>query len=129
MHERVHAARVARLATVSAEGHPHVVPCCFALKGDAIVSAVDAKPKSTMALRRLANIESHPAVSLVVDHYSDDWDELWWVRIDGEARILDGASEREDALDVLARKYRQYTIDRPRGAVIVIEPTIWRTWP
>src|SRR4051812_30954340 len=82
MRRRVHDARVARLATVTSEGRPHVVPCCFVLagNGDVMYSAVDGKPKSTLELRRLANIHAHPHASLLVDHYADDWSALWWVR-------------------------------------------------
>lgn len=53
-------ARIARLATVTAEGLPHVVPVVFAVDGDIVYTAVDGKPKSTTRLRRLANIERNP---------------------------------------------------------------------
>jgi len=125
---RVTAARVARLATVTPEGRAHLVPCCFAMLGNTIVSAVDGKPKSTPALRRLANIATHPHVSMVIDRYDDDWSQLWWVRVDGTAHTLTSGSEYEASLDALAEKYRQYIDDRPQGAVIVIEPTTWRSW-
>ena len=104
------------------------MPCCFAVHGDKIVSAVDGKPKSTLALRRLDNLAAHPHVSLVVDHYDDDWSQLWWVRVDGPAATLESGPEYEAALDALASKYPQYRADRPRGAVIVIEPATWRSW-
>ncbi|HXH56271.1 TIGR03668 family PPOX class F420-dependent oxidoreductase [Iamia sp.] len=127
---RVEAARVGRLATITPEGRPHMVPCCFALVGDAIVSAVDAKPKSTTALRRLDNIRAHPALSLLVDRYDDaDWTQLWWVRVDGTARVVTAGPERETALDALAAKYPQYRSLRPPGAVIVIEHLAWHAWP
>lgn len=129
MWELVHEARVARLATVTAEGLPHIVPCCFAMAGDTLWSAVDAKPKSTLALRRLDNLRRHPGVSLLVDHYEEDWDRLWWVRIDGTARVLTGADERERALDRLAAKYVHYAERRPPGAVIAVTITGWRSWP
>ena len=106
----------------------HVVPCCFAAVGATIVSAVDGKPKSRLELRRLDNIAVHPHVSLVVDHYDDNWSQLWWVRVDGAARTLTSGPEYEAALDVLAAKYLQYVVDRPEGAVIVIAPTTWRSW-
>jgi len=120
---------VARLATVTAEAGAHVVPCCFAiLNGGTIVSAVDGKPKSTTALKRLANIEQHRNVSLVVDHYADDWSELWWVRVDGNARVIASGKNYELALDALANKYSQYRDHRPQGPVIAIEPLAWRSW-
>ena len=76
LRERVSSARVGRLATVSPDGRPHVVPVCFARVGDELVTAVDAKPKSTAALTRLANVLAHPPVTLLVDHYDDDWSSL-----------------------------------------------------
>ena len=81
-------ARVARLATIGPDGRPHLVPIVFVLVDDVVWSAIDSKPKSTRALRRLDNIRSNPQVSLLVDHYSDDWAALWWVRVDGEARVV-----------------------------------------
>jgi PPOX class probable F420-dependent enzyme len=129
-HDRLAHARVGHLATVTAAGAPHVVPCRFAFLEGTIVSAVDGKPKSTNELRRLANIEANPAVSLVVDHYDDDdWTRLWWVRVDGRARVIDSGPEREPALDALAAKYPQYRELRPPGAVVEITPTTWRSWP
>ena len=97
MRERFRDARVGRLATVTDEGHPHVVPCCFALAADdeVVYSAVDAKPKSTLALRRLANLRAQPYASLLVDHYADDWSALWWIRVDGAGRVIDGGPERD----------------------------------
>src|SRR5688500_8117043 len=93
MRRRIDEARVGRLATVTPEGAPHVVPCCYVLAGETVYSAVDGKPKSTLALRRLANVMAHPATSLLVDHYDDDWSALWWVRLDGSARVLDATAD------------------------------------
>lgn len=129
MRARVAAARVGRLATVTPAGEPHVVPCCFVLDGDTILSAVDAKPKSTLALRRLDNLRARPRAALLVDHYDDDWATLWWVRADGDGRVIDAGAERERALDLLAAKYRQYRIRRPPGAVLAVAVTRWRAWP
>ncbi len=125
MRARLTAARVGRLATVKPDGTPHVVPCCFALDGDTIFSAVDAKPKSTLALQRLENIRAHPHASLVVDHYEDDWSQLWWVRVDGQARI----SNAPNAIELLQAKYPQYAETPPPGAVVAIDITRWRAWP
>jgi PPOX class probable F420-dependent enzyme len=132
MRRRLAAARVGRLATVTAGGGPHVVPCCFALAGavagDRIVSAVDAKPKTTPALRRLANLRARPRAALLVDHYDEDWSTLWWVRADGAGRVVEAGRERDEALDLLAAKYDQYARQRPPGAVVVIEVDGWRAW-
>jgi PPOX class probable F420-dependent enzyme len=128
MRARVAEARVGRLGTVTAEGRPHLVPCCFALDGVVAYSAVDGKPKSTLALRRLDNLRANPAVSLLVDQYDDDWSQLWWVRVDGRARVLDGGVEHLWALDVLGAKYAQYRQNRPPGAVVAIDIDTWRGW-
>ena len=85
-HARLSAARVGHLATVRPDGRPHVVACCFALQGDRLWTAVDAKPKATQRLQRLANVRAHPWASLLADHYEEDWDELWWVRADGAGK-------------------------------------------
>jgi PPOX class probable F420-dependent enzyme len=129
MRRRVGDARVGRLGTVTDDGRPHLVPCCFALDGDVLYSAVDAKPKSTMALRRLANLRANGAASLLVDHYDEDWSTLWWVRVDGRGRVIESGPERERALDLLTAKYEQYRRQRPPGAVVAIDASTWRAWP
>jgi PPOX class probable F420-dependent enzyme len=123
-------AKVARLATVTVDGKPHVVPCCFALAADRSVawSAVDGKPKSTAALRRLDNIAANPAAALLVDHYADDWSELWWVRVDGSAAVVTDEVERGEALDLLAERYPQYRAARPEGPVIRLTLQRWSGW-
>ncbi len=128
LRERVAGARVARLATVRPDGSPHVVPITFALVGDSIVSAVDHKPKKTTSLQRLRNIEAHPAVSVLVDHYQDDWSLLWWVRADGSADALDHGPVREQAIESLAAKYEPYRDRPPRGPVIVVNVARWSSW-
>src|SRR3954452_3561838 len=105
MRDHVATARVGRLATVRGDGQPHAVPVCFAFAGDEIVTAVDAKPKSTTALTRLDNVRAHRDVCLLVDHYDDDWSKLWWVRVDGAARVADLSDSYAAAL---ASKYDQY---------------------
>jgi len=126
---RLTSARVGYLATVTAQNQAHVVPCCFAIDGDTLYSAVDGKPKSTLALRRVQNIRSNEAVSLLVDHYDEDWGQLWWVRVDGRARTADEAGERQRALALLATKYEQYRSTPPPGPVLVIDIARWRMWP
>jgi PPOX class probable F420-dependent enzyme len=122
-------ARVARLATADAEGRPHVVAIVFALEGDQIVSAVDHKPKRTTRLRRLVNIEANPRVSVLADHYEDDWSSLWWARADGTARIVGpGVPAHERAVSSLAARYPQYRERRPSGSVIVVSVSRWSGW-
>ncbi len=125
---RFSGARVARLATVDAGARPHLVPVCFAVERDTVFTAVDAKPKTTNALRRLDNIAAHPAVSLLADEYFDDWTKLWWVRADGDARVVHSGSEHDDAIARLVAKYPQYRHRPPQGAVIVVDVRAWRGW-
>jgi PPOX class probable F420-dependent enzyme len=118
-------ARVARLATVGADGNPHVVPICFALDGDTLYTAVDAKPKSTRALRRLANIRANPRVEVVIDHYEDDWTRLWWVRLAGRARVVESDPR---GLELLRAKYPQYRDDPPPGPFVVVTVESRQEW-
>ena len=117
---RLAAARAGRLATVRPDGRPHVVVCCFALEGDQLWTAVDAKPKRSARLARLQNVRAHPHASLLADHYEEDWERLWWVRADGTAEVLEAGAERNRALAALAAKYEQYAQSPPGGPVIAI---------
>jgi PPOX class probable F420-dependent enzyme len=125
--ERFAAARVARLATLHG-GAPRLVPVTFAWLGGRLLWAVDdAKPKRGRRLRRLADIQADPRVSLLVDHYEDDWRRLWWVELQGTAAELDGAAAAA-ALDALAARYPPYAERRPPGPVVAVTPVTWRWW-
>jgi PPOX class probable F420-dependent enzyme len=128
-HDRVAAARIGRLATVTPEGRPHIVPCCFFLDDPTVYSAVDGKPKSTLALRRLENLAANPECTLLVDHYAEDWTTLWWIRIDGVGRVLHDGPERQRALGLLTTKFEQYRESPPPGAVVALDIESWRMWP
>lgn len=139
-------ARVARLATANARGVPHVVPIVFALAGECVYSVVDAKPKRSASLRRLANVRENPCVSVLVDHYDEDWEALWWARADGRGRVLDpggrragvdqaeglqdgadraGGDEARRAAQLLHERYPQ---QRAVGAVLAIDVERWTGW-
>lgn len=124
-------ARVARLGTITAVGRPHIVPCCFVLDGDVLYTGVDdVKEKTTSALRRLDNIRLHPAVTVLIDHYDDDWSTLWWIRLDGHARVVDpGSSEERFGMGLLAEKYEPYRTRPMPGPLISVEITRWLAWP
>ena len=126
--ENFRGARVARLATVSADGVPHLVPLVFACAGDTVYSAVDGKPKSGAPLRRLANIADNPAVCLLVDHFDDDWSQLWWARADGRARLIDDDDAAAGAIELLARRYPQYRTQPPPGPVLAVDVHRWSGW-
>jgi PPOX class probable F420-dependent enzyme len=132
MRRRVAEARVGRLATVRPSGEPHLVPICFALldadDGDVIVSGTDEKPKSTYSLRRLRNIAERPAVTLLVDHYEEEWERVWWVRVDGRGRVINDDAERERAVAALRAKYPQYEEVGIPGAVLAIDVDRWLGW-
>jgi PPOX class probable F420-dependent enzyme len=118
-------ARVARLATTGADGQPHLVPVTFASAGDLVYTAVDHKPKRTRNLRRLRNIADNPQVTLLADHYADDWAGLWWARADGTARVTD---HEPDAAALLSERYPQYRATPPEGPFIVISVRRWTGW-
>ncbi len=127
--QRFAAAWVARLSTVDSGGRPHLVPIVFALSGSTVYTAVDAKPKRGKPLRRLANIAANPRVSVLVDHYTEDWTSLWWVRADGAARVLAVTDpEGRVAVDLLTARYPQYRTEPPPGPVIAIDVDNWVHW-
>jgi PPOX class probable F420-dependent enzyme len=119
---------VARLATTDPDGRPHLVPIVFALDGDTLYSAVDAKPKHSRTLRRIENARERPDVTILVDHYDDDWSRLWWIRLRGRARVLDQGDELERALRLLAAKYPQYRDEPPGAPVLAVDVTDVRAW-
>lgn len=126
------AARIARLATADADGRPHVVPVCFTRRGDVLVSALDEKPKRVDPgdLRRFRNLRANPRAALVVDHYTENWDELGWVQVRGTADILepsDGA--HQPGVTALREKYEQYmTHELDARPLIQIEPGSVTSW-
>ncbi len=106
--ELLDACRVARLGTIAPDGRPRLLPVCYALAGEAVVMAVDEKPKRGGRLARLRDIERDARVSLLVDRYDDDWTRLAWVRVEGTATVMARGSEHPAALDVLRGRYTQY---------------------
>ena len=128
MRSLVGAARIARLATVTADGRPHAVPVCFALVGDVAYSAVDQKPKRTTRLRRVANVEATGRACLLVDEYAEDWSALWWVRLDCAARVVRDPNEAARGVAALVAKYPQYALSPPRGPVLALEVRRWTSW-
>jgi len=113
-------AQVAVLASVRPDGRAHAVPIVFAIDGDHLYTAVDHKPKSTTRLARLENIAANPQVSVLAQHYNDDWEQLWWVRADGKAVVLESADHHQNAVDLLIAKYAQYRSQAPSGNVIAV---------
>jgi PPOX class probable F420-dependent enzyme len=122
-------APVARLATLRADGSPRLVPITFVVMGGLVCSAVDdVKPKTTRQLARLRDIARDPRVGLLVDHYADDWSQLWWVRVDGTAEVQESGTLYDASMRALARKYLPYAAAPPAGPLVVISPTRWTGW-
>ena len=124
-------ARVGRLATADAEGKPHLIPICFAYNSGRLYSVLDQKPKRTSPtnLKRVRNILANPNVAVVVDHYAEEWDGLWYVLVRGVAQLLRDGKERQRAIELLRSKYPQYrdmAIDE--NPVIKITPTKVTSW-
>jgi len=119
---------VARLGTADSQGRPHVVVVTFAVDGDTIYTAVDQKPKSGGTLKRLRNVGENPAVTMLADHYAEDWEELWWVRADGQAEVLADQRQMAAPLRLLANRYWQYRQAPPTGPVLAMTVERWSGW-
>ena len=127
--ELLAASAVARLGTISASGAPHLVPVCFALVEGRFAIAIDEKPKRGSELARVRNIRRDARATLLIDRYSDDWEALAWVRIDGEARVQERGSGWPQALAALRQKYPQYQpMNLEARALIEITPFHIASW-
>ena len=135
--QRLASVPIGHLSTASRDGVPHVIPVCFALdageEGAAIYIVLDGKPKraALTRLRRVRNILENPQVSLVVDHYDEDWTKLWYILLTGTAELLDGeeADQRRRAIHLLREKYPQYReMDIDENPVIKIMPVRVVAW-
>jgi PPOX class probable F420-dependent enzyme len=128
----VHKQRVARLATADADGHPHVVPVCYAFDGVRFYTPLDEKPKRVAGkeLRRVRNIEARHEASLLIDQYNDDWSKLGYVLVHGRADLLAPGDEMHaQALVLLRERYMQYrTMRLETQPVIVITPERVVSW-
>jgi len=124
-------ARTGHLATADATGQPHVIPVCYVFDGESVYSVLDAKPKTTplRQLRRVRNILANPRVSLVVDHYEEDWTSLQYVMVTGDAGLLESGEEWAGAIVMLREKYPQYQqMDLAQSPVIKIVPARFVPW-
>jgi PPOX class probable F420-dependent enzyme len=119
---------VARLATVRPDGTPHVVPVVFALVSNTVFSAVDAKPKRTTELQRLANVRAEPRCALLADHYAEDWRRLWWVRADGTAEVVEAPPAGHPGIQALVQRFPQYRDEPPSGPLLVVTVQRWSGW-
>lgn len=128
MRRRVSEAKVGRFGTIDDRGRVHLVPFVYVLDGDTVYHSVDDKPKSSARLKRIRNIERDPRVTILVDHYEDDWPAVWWVRLRGTGRVVDAGSECERAMALLDEKYPQRRGGSEQGAVIAVDVEDWLGW-
>lgn len=120
---------VARLATIGAAGDIDLVPITFSLAGTTLVTAVDHKPKRSRRLRRLDNIARNPRVTVLIDHYADDWTTLWWVRLRGSAVVAQEGPTVSAAVARLVEKYpHHYGAQPPTGPIITMQIDDVRGW-
>lgn len=124
--------RVGRLATVDARGEAFVVPICYALVDERVVTPIDEKPKrSDRPLKRVRNIQETGRATLVVDYYEDeDWNRLAWVMLRGPAEVLQPGNElHEPAIRRLRERYRQYRKMALESAeIIALQPDRVVAW-
>jgi PPOX class probable F420-dependent enzyme len=128
-------ARTATLATIAPDGAPRLVPVCFVLAGEIVYSPLDEKPKAVDDVRDLARVRdliARPDVGLLVHRWSEDWDELGWLRLRGKASLLEAAEAPErhaTAVRALRAKYPQYAgHDLESRPLVVIEIVAVRAW-
>ena len=110
-------ARVAHFASSTGK-RPSLVPVCFVLIGDTAYHALDAKPKAVGArqLARVKNVRANPNAALLIDHYQENWNRLWYAMIHGRARVIERGAEHRRAIVALKRKYPQYRRTAPLSA-------------
>ena len=104
-------ARRASLATIDGHGRARLVPICFVLIDDVMWSPIDEKPKSVAdprALARVRDIQARPAVTVLVDRWSEDWSKLAWIRVRGYATLIEPADVPVEVAGALRQKYAQY---------------------
>ena len=115
---------VAHLGLLDEGGEPRVQPVTFARVEDAIVSAIDDKPKRGTPAR-IARLQAHPRAALTVDRYDADWTRLAWVQLLGDVTIepVDDAS-----LLALQARYPHYRDHPPAGPLLKLRPKRVLSW-
>lgn len=99
--------------------------------GQPLYSVLDQKPKraALTRLRRVKNILANPQAALIVDHYQEEWQGLWYILVRGRAELLVEGNERSAAIAVLRQKYHQYRdMDIEANPVIKLTPQSIAAW-
>jgi PPOX class probable F420-dependent enzyme len=116
------------LATVHRDRGVDAVPVVFAFSRGRILVPIDTiKPKRTTDLQRTKNLRADPRCALLAEHYSEDWEHLWWVRVHARGSVCP-----EEALDaarrVLAERHPRYSVEGSIAAVLVLDPESFSGW-
>jgi nitroimidazol reductase NimA-like FMN-containing flavoprotein (pyridoxamine 5'-phosphate oxidase superfamily) len=104
----VESLRVARVATVASDGVPHNVPVCPLFQNNRIYFGTER------SARKVRNIEANPTVTVVFDEYTEAWNYLRGIMLQGNARIVTAKEFREFRKKIYA-KYSQYERSAPLG--------------
>jgi PPOX class probable F420-dependent enzyme len=118
--------RVCRVATVSADGVPHIVPVCHVLDGGKLYFGTGQDDV------KIRNLRANPRATVVVDVYSDQWSTLRGAMVQGTARIIEGGPAFRRVRRRLYEKYPQYpddaALDESDSLVVEVTPTHVFSW-
>ena len=118
--------RICRVATADAEGTPHMVPVCHVLVNGNIYFA------SGSGSKKVRNLETNPRLALTFDLYSDAWEHLKGVMVQGRARVLEKGPRFRKIRSALYRKYPQYpdeaALEEGESVVVEVAPTRVFSW-
>lgn len=122
-------ARRATLATIGEDGRPRLVPICFVLVAEALYTPIDEKPKATddpRELARVRDIERRGDVAFLVDRWDEDWTRLAWLRIDGQATLVEPEPAILAGLRAKYPQYRDHDLERlPLIRIAILRTRGW----
>ncbi len=110
LHQLLDSVKVARLALINRKNLPEAIPIVFGRHEDFLFSPVDGKPKRSSNLARIKNIKANSSTMLLLDYYSENWEELWWVRLVCESEVVSDPPHTDSYQTVLKAKYEQYQV-------------------
>ena len=110
------ASPVCRIATVRANGEPHVIPVCPVFDGDRTLY-VDLGPKSTTAVA----LRTEPRITVLIDEYHDDWSKLRKAILYCRAERVGGA-EQAAAWERIREKFPQPPAKAGEGTAQRVDP-------
>jgi PPOX class probable F420-dependent enzyme len=121
-------ARYGCLATNGADGAPHLVPIVFVMQRDTVYIPVDSKPKRSRSLQRIRNLERDPEACILIFNWTEDWSQLWWIRLRGKYRAVADPAELERARLLLISKYPAYHDPTELDPVMAIDISSATSW-